>query len=1829
MIEYDEIAPDVAAPEAVMPEEPEPAANLREYRPYALDVEQAIENPALTDYAERVGLIGPQRDTAFVEMGQAFTGSLVDVARSTVGTLGEIGLISKRHERRIEEWQDVNQQYQVYEGAKPYSSWAGAAGYLGQVVGSMLPTILLGGVFGKLGAFAAGRAAAFYRTGTALAIQAQFMGDDIKFFRDEVGLPPTVAGFAGGMTAATKTALNLVFGVERKIGDVTANGMFLNSLKRIGGDAAKREALNATARQALMAKVLGNARPYFATLKDLGIEVGGEAFTEVSELFVDDLMRRQFAAGEFHSFSDYFDTAAAVVPSTLMFGMFGSYRQHRNQRMIDELTRPIDADKVALAAQRFGPETMQEFQKELEALRGDFLKLAQRDGGRIDEAGANAAADILGGMAVKSALMMDRHDGKAVNPKSYVEGFRVAIAQRELTADEFRRLQRMPQEQAMDLLYEWGIVDEVERQRKNSDAEDSRFVSEELRRDMQIVLDPEAVAAREERVRLGLKRLGITEGAEITVTEALEQAKREVSAEPEGKPREQMDELQRSKAEGERARLREARKARGKIYTGPIHRGAIDEARGQAVILKERATAKELEEAISNPAVVEVGGQLWVEQVSEGGGVVLVPSTESGRPKVGLADKKLITETLPAEVLSMGEKQQRLFFEAVGATDIDGLTSKEQDALEGKLRAIEERSLDQPGLSEQAREQLGRFYARRVAALNQEAADIKALGDEATKKQVNRLLAIPEELEQAKEELVRLEVIPPDADQAQIDEAIEARRFRRRVGVEEEAPVEPAPYRVKGLKLTPESEATENLSTAQSEVADAERRKSNKLAAEDIVRRQEAQFMSGGRAAEGVGRTVEGVYLAKQQVAVFFKNATGATILHEFFHHVQAQRLMPPKLQRAMDKTFGSEDDPNRRNELEAEAFTRWLTNGELPDGADPNLEQAFQAMHKIGAAFYGSISSEWDLPSAVKQEFDALFAGAEVTADQEAAGIATADALASDKSVDFMAIKKKNIGRFHAKLKRYAKHLNISEDEARGMLRQAGLPSRVYAKNDKSGEQTRDMTDQDFHDVELFFEDRLLSPSERRIKQEEAEALRKFGGPEQQAKARELRQVLASRPDNKEDMSARFGGWNQAKGLLGKIRRGVRYFLMKSAMIDNITRWLDGGVENGPFQKFIRPRIIQGEDARYELHKRVENIMEADLGADFNYTDLAKVVEVDGKQFLASELAGIYMHTKSGWGEQVEVRFPEINKTVRDEAVRYVESNPKIKKWVDANRKAMRMLYVEMSKTAKDLGYEVGDIGDFYLPFVSQDGYEQQQDWEMLLDHLNPYSSRESQGTPRPGQTKTRDWISDIGDSRVRQAKLNSIGRIELDMGKLTVGYIRSTANYAAKAKGVKEMIQVLSDPDLIQTAKNKGEEEWLRGLTKQVRSEMYPGGRDFHENPVQSGDRVLQHVRVAGTMMGLGWRVRSTVVQPLAVIHGWGAYARNWRDIHSSLSVFMGGMMHGGGWQAARKVFNREQLVGWEPYDQMVKDHPQVRYRAFDPDYETMQRSNLAIMNTKFGRHALDGMRMVDMIGVTALYTSAKQSQMLHNEAKVVRGEMTMEEAQADAKDFALRVIEKTQNPSNVSQRSLFQKESEFMKALNPFSGQRFVNFNYYMHDIVLPIFSEIRQARGVGGKTVAAAKAIAKKRREILFSSAVPAVLFGMLYRMRPPEDEKELFWDMVSYPLGSIPFAGQLAQSLVTGKFTTYAYDPTILGGLVRSAQNTAKTAIDAAGGDFDNIDYYDMTQVRRLATGLTGIPDYPVQVAANFVNEMGWGGKEEEQVFNRIMKVLAMPVEERE
>jgi hypothetical protein len=226
------------------------------------------------------------------------------------------------------------------------------------------------------------------------------------------------------------------------------------------------------------------------------------------------------------------------------------------------------------------------------------------------------------------------------------------------------------------------------------------------------------------------------------------------------------------------------------------------------------------------------------------------------------------------------------------------------------------------------------------------------------------------------------------------------------------------------------------------------------------------------------------------------------------------------------------------------------------------------------------------------------------------------------------------------------------------------------------------------------------------------------------------------------------------------------------------------------------------------------------------------------------------------------------------------------------------------------------------------------------------------------------------------------------------------------------------------------------------------------------------------------------------------------------------------------------------WKDYQSMdnfvMGKSEMMRARNFDRIESALNDASSTekrMMGEKeYSQKALGWIRWMDR------HTTVIAWQSLFDSAK----ERNMSDDQAVA--FADEGISKTQPMGNARDLPDFFRGGPLTKLLTTFQNQINQNYNFWTHDIA----GELKAGK------------ISKKTAgyRVMFSSVIPALLFGMVGRGGPPEDWGDAATDLALYPLGAPFLVGRLitniAKGFGSGATSIAEIAPTEFGKMVSSA-----------------------------------------------------------------------------
>lgn len=365
---------------------------------------------------------------------------------------------------------------------------------------------------------------------------------------------------------------------------------------------------------------------------------------------------------------------------------------------------------------------------------------------------------------------------------------------------------------------------------------------------------------------------------------------------------------------------------------------------------------------------------------------------------------------------------------------------------------------------------------------------------------------------------------------------------------------------------------------------------------------------------------------------------------------------------------------------------------------------------------------------------------------------------------------------------------------------------------------------------------------------------------------------------------------------------------------------------------------------------------------------------------------------------------------------------------------------------------------------------------------------------------------------------------------------------HYVAFAKSLNDVNRLWNDPTIRDSVEQRFGETFWKSIDAMVKDVAYNGNDSY----AQTFDKVFDFVRTNYVTSALGWNLMTVAKQPAA-----------W---------FAGAEYVGKGWVTKASAKYITDPMKWTKFVDdnsiLMKNRPMTQEREFVDlvrkqglyQLQPFRLRDKVVQNSMFLMQAADK-ATADAIWLGA-YDKAKANAMGHEEAVL----------EAD------RAIRRTQSMGGTLYLPMLFRGSPLMKMFTLFQNQANQNMNL-LHESVAKLTE--------GGVTPAKA---GKAASEFAMYAIAPALLIGMLTRMRAPEDD-EFAWDVVNQSVGGLFGVGFLTQALSSkfmGNLTPIDATVNSLYMFLQGKEDDTKlkAALDL-GGDLTGISFRN---IRRIADG---------------------------------------------
>jgi hypothetical protein len=415
-------------------------------------------------------------------------------------------------------------------------------------------------------------------------------------------------------------------------------------------------------------------------------------------------------------------------------------------------------------------------------------------------------------------------------------------------------------------------------------------------------------------------------------------------------------------------------------------------------------------------------------------------------------------------------------------------------------------------------------------------------------------------------------------------------------------------------------------------------------------------------------------------------------------------------------------------------------------------------------------------------------------------------------------------------------------------------------------------------------------------------------------------------------------------------------------------------------------------------------------------------------------------------------------------------------------------------------------------------------------------------------------------------------------------VRYMSAASLYIEKAETIKGALKTLNAQGTQEALRWKyGESRWKQihsNLKEAIQGEIFVDGRI---TPMSEGEGTLKKMRNNFTFFALAASVTVPVMQVLSFGVG---IAKSAKPLQTTIRA--GGSVIRNAPKmiatATHNVFNffsgnkrgyKHILQGSTVYDLWEKFAPHLIERHGNPETGDIKIGDMKgfqsieVAGIRIGEALMSGITTMDALTVGALWESSFNTWTRFYTSDA-GGNMTEQEAMLGAAEKANEMISTSQPPTFIHERSLLVRKNEWIKSLFMFTGATMPQFETFMTDVAIRSQQAIRDVKKNGFSSLYEVFVKGDDLQSGIVTQTTvgfiaPALLFGLLSRKRPHEDEREMLWDVVSYPLAMLPelraiFGMMLGYSPYSTGLNTY------YGAVMKEMMQGFTGAMKVAHGD---------------------------------------------------------------
>lgn len=284
--------------------------------------------------------------------------------------------------------------------------------------------------------------------------------------------------------------------------------------------------------------------------------------------------------------------------------------------------------------------------------------------------------------------------------------------------------------------------------------------------------------------------------------------------------------------------------------------------------------------------------------------------------------------------------------------------------------------------------------------------------------------------------------------------------------------------------------------------------------------------------------------------------------------------------------------------------------------------------------------------------------------------------------------------------------------------------------------------------------------------------------------------------------------------------------------------------------------------------------------------------------------------------------------------------------------------------------------------------------------------------------------------------------------------------------------------------------------------------------------------------------------------------------------------------------------------------------------------------IGNIKVGEKIESGYVVMNVVDAAVRWAAWKTAYEIKKE-ELARSQMTDEEIERTAIEFADMVVSESLNPSDPNERPMVLSEgTEYEKILLAMTGQPLAEYRAFVQEFVAPALVEYRRIRNVGGSQLAATMGALKKNLTMrqawrwVFTVAIPGIILGLITRKRAPTYDELLFDMFVGGLINKIPVVGGLlwTHAIYGVALSEEAGAPGPISNFIKIYSDLYDTFIRAI--DPDKVSRMTparwVDSFRKSATITFGIPDFPFRVLTRGLRNIESGQDPIEGLMNALV-----------